>query len=104
MAFRQNNPLSRKTSPINKNWIKGAIKRPEAFKKKAEDKITKDIKDSKNLIDIYNNLSNEKKLSIREQLLSKSYFADYIESEDVFELSEMMINFAKYQNNLLYIF
>ena len=37
MAFKQNNPLSRKTSPINKNWIKGAIKRPGAFKKKAED-------------------------------------------------------------------
>ena len=37
MAFRQNNPLSRKTSPINKNWIKGAIKRPGAFKKKAEE-------------------------------------------------------------------
>tara|TARA_R110002049_G_scaffold126105_1_gene281980 strand:- start:64 stop:951 length:888 start_codon:yes stop_codon:yes gene_type:complete len=37
MSFKQNNPLSRKTSPINKNWIKGAIKRPGAFKKKAEE-------------------------------------------------------------------
>ena len=37
MSFKQKNPLSRKTSPINKNWIKGAIKRPGAFKKKAED-------------------------------------------------------------------
>ena len=37
MAFKQNNPLSRKTSPINRDWIKGAIKRPGAFKKKAEE-------------------------------------------------------------------
>jgi len=38
MAFKQNNnPLSRKTSPINKNWIQGAIKRPGAFRKKAEE-------------------------------------------------------------------
>tara|TARA_X000001382_G_scaffold102849_1_gene77681 strand:- start:62 stop:1222 length:1161 start_codon:yes stop_codon:yes gene_type:complete len=37
MAFKQNNPLSRKTSPINKDWIKGAIKRPGAFRKKAEE-------------------------------------------------------------------
>jgi hypothetical protein len=37
MAFRQNNPLSRKTSPINRDWIKGAIKRPGAFRKKAEE-------------------------------------------------------------------
>jgi len=37
MSFKQNNPLSRKTSPINKNWIKGAIKRPGAFRKKAEE-------------------------------------------------------------------
>ena len=35
MAFKQNNPLSRKTSPINRDWIKGAIKRPGAFTKKA---------------------------------------------------------------------
>jgi hypothetical protein len=37
MAFKQNNPLSRKTSPINRDWIKGAIKRPGAFRKKAEE-------------------------------------------------------------------
>lgn len=38
MAFKQsNNPISRKTSPINKNWIQGAIKRPGAFRKKAEE-------------------------------------------------------------------
>lgn len=37
MSFKQNNPLSRKTSPINKDWIKGAIKRPGAFRKKAEE-------------------------------------------------------------------
>ena len=37
MSFKQNNPLSRKTSPINRDWIKGAIKRPGAFKKKAEE-------------------------------------------------------------------
>jgi len=37
MAFKQNNPISRKTSPINKDWIKGAIKRPGAFRKKAEE-------------------------------------------------------------------
>ena len=37
MAFTQNNPLSRKTSPINRDWIKGAIKRPGAFRKKAEE-------------------------------------------------------------------
>ena len=37
MAFKQNNPISRKTSPINRDWIKGAIKRPGAFRKKAEE-------------------------------------------------------------------
>ena len=37
MSFKQNNPLSRKTSPINRDWIKGAIKRPGAFRKKAEE-------------------------------------------------------------------
>ena len=37
MSFKQNNPLSRKTSPINKDWITGAIKRPGAFRKKAEE-------------------------------------------------------------------
>jgi len=37
MAFKQNkNPISRKTSPINKDWIAGAIKRPGALRKKAE--------------------------------------------------------------------
>tara|TARA_R110002167_G_scaffold70437_1_gene198509 strand:+ start:1867 stop:2691 length:825 start_codon:yes stop_codon:yes gene_type:complete len=37
MSFKQNkNPISRKTSPINKDWIAGAIKRPGAFRKKAE--------------------------------------------------------------------
>ena len=37
MSFKQNNPISRKTSPINRDWIKGAIKRPGAFRKKAEE-------------------------------------------------------------------
>ena len=37
MSFKQSNPLSRKTSPINRDWIKGAIKRPGAFRKKAEE-------------------------------------------------------------------
>ncbi len=38
MAFKQNNnPLSRKSSPLNGDWIKGAIKRPGAFRKKAEE-------------------------------------------------------------------
>ena len=37
MSCKQNNPISRKTSPINRDWIKGAIKRPGAFRKKAEE-------------------------------------------------------------------
>ena len=37
MSFKQNNPISRKTSPINRDWIKGAIQRTGAFRKKDEE-------------------------------------------------------------------
>ena len=72
------------------------------YKKKAHQQIDDKITKSKDLISAYSKLSQQEKEAVRKQLLSNPYFADYDEEKDSFELSELMINFAKYQANLLY--
>ncbi|SFS63056.1 DEAD/DEAH box helicase family protein [Lutibacter maritimus] len=72
------------------------------YKKKAQQEIDDKIAKSKHLISGFNKLSSKEKESLRKQFLSNSYFADYDEEKDSFELSELMINFAQYQANLLY--
>lgn len=72
------------------------------YKKKAHQQIDDKISNSKDLISAYNKLSQQEKEAVRKQLLSNPYFTDYDEEKDSFELSELMINFAKYQANLLY--
>jgi len=72
------------------------------YEKKAQQQIDDKIAKSKYLISAYNKLSSKEKESLRKQFLSNSYFADYDGKKDSFELSELMINFAQYQANLLY--
>lgn len=74
----------------------------DVFKKKAQKLIDIKIVKSKDLISAYNKLSQTEKEAVRKQLLSNTYFADYNDENDSFELSELMINFAKYQDHLLY--
>lgn len=74
----------------------------EFFKEKATKIINDKISNSKSIINIYNNLSESEKSAVLNQLLTEPYFADYDESANIFELSNSMIDFARYQYHLLY--
>ncbi len=72
------------------------------YKKKAQKLIDIKIVKSKALISAYNEFPQLKKDALRKLFLSNSYYTDYDEEKDCFELSELMINFEKYKDNLLY--
>jgi hypothetical protein len=72
------------------------------FKNKAAAKIKKEIDSSKVLISNYNSMNKEGREEFKDRILDKPYFTDYDEAEDSFVLSKMMINFSKYQYDLLY--